>query len=127
MSFVNSKVRTPELCCDIIESIVISCSDYGGASFSELERYLLQKNKEMTRLSLKLYLFYLIDHGYLSYGKEIGKKKRGKYFTEFKGFDMMHQVYEECMLKGITVDCTYVAIEKTIANQTDINELPKFR
>lgn len=65
----------------------------------------------MTRLSLKLYLFYLIDHGYLSYGKEIGKKK---YFTEIKGFDMMYQVYEECMLKSITVDRMYVAIEREL-------------
>lgn len=46
MSFANSKIRIPDLCCDIIEAIVINCSGDGGASFSERERYLLLKIKK---------------------------------------------------------------------------------
>lgn len=105
MAFTNFKIRTPMLECDIIESIMIIC--VGGASLRELEGYL---DNKISNLSLKVYLFYLIDQSCISYGK----LQKSKYFSEHKGFELMYRVYEECIIKDTSVDRMLIAFERII-------------
>lgn len=114
MTFTNIKERTPMLECNIIESILIICT--GGASFRELEGYL---NKKISNFNLKMYLFYLIELRYLSYGKP----EKYKYFSERKGFDLMYDIYDKCMMKDISIDRTLITFESIII----FNNLSQFR
>lgn len=112
MYYTKYTIKTRDLNCDILESIIIICAR--GASLCEIHRYL---NKKISKPSLKFYLYYLIDHGSISYGKS-----NQKYYTEYDGFELIYDIYNECMVKNTNIENMLISFEMEISDN-----LIKFR
>jgi hypothetical protein len=80
----NNHIKFYKLNGVIVEHILLYCMGY--ASILEIS-FELQRILPLPFYSTKIYLFYLIDYGFISYN---GKKQM--LMTEKKGFELLYEI-----------------------------------
>ena len=80
----NVHIKIYKLKGIIVEDILLYCMGYASISYLSFE---LQRILPLPFSSIKIYLFYLIDYGFLSYN---GQKQM--LLTEKKEFELLYEI-----------------------------------
>jgi hypothetical protein len=89
----NNHLKFYKLKGSIVEDILLYCIDY--TSILELS-FEIQRILPLPFSSIKIYLFYLIDYGFISYN---GQKEM--LLTEKKGFKLLYEINKKKKVKMI--------------------------
>jgi hypothetical protein len=99
----NKNTTSPKLKASVVEPILISC-------INEISIYELvdtvQKILPLSKGSIKRYLFYLIDYGFILYN---GQKQIVS--IEDEGFDLLDAIVEEKRQEGTDIDDIIITFE----------------